>query len=333
MPGIDEDILRELMHRSTADLHAPSAVTTSAIGRQRRLHRSRLLSAGVSGAAAVTVVALVAASGGAQHAGAPAGPAKPQTVRLTAAQQVIYHLSSAAAAAHRPAGRYVVLTEIQSGGGDGSATQNIKRTSVIDSATGDVWTYQAGPGVPSELPMDAHGSPTQAEFDAWPTGSPQLRALLIQQAQLQARQAQQAMEAQIAKLPPKLRRLKRAIPVVNQHETGDDLAFGQATDWLWNPLLSPSLRSALYKVLASIPGVVVNTHATDMQGRASIEISRVDSGSKADVATFEDPSTGAVLESLFLNPPSHAGASDGFNSDLYQSITSQATLPANPYAG
>ena len=27
MPGIDEDILRELMHRCTEDLHAPSAVS------------------------------------------------------------------------------------------------------------------------------------------------------------------------------------------------------------------------------------------------------------------------------------------------------------------
>jgi hypothetical protein len=27
MPGIDGDIMRELMHRCTDDLHAPSAVT------------------------------------------------------------------------------------------------------------------------------------------------------------------------------------------------------------------------------------------------------------------------------------------------------------------
>ena len=38
-------------------------------------------------------------------------------------------------------------------------------------------------------------------------------------------------------------------------------------------------------------------------------------------ATFENPGTGAVLESL----SSDAGSS------LYQSITSYASLPANPY--
>jgi hypothetical protein len=332
MPGIDEDIVRELMHRSTEGLHASPVVTASAIGRQRRYHRSRLLGAGVTGAAAVTAIALVAASAGGSRAGSPAGP-QTQTIKLTAAQQVIYHLSSAAAAAHRPDGRYVVLTETQSDGGSGGPTQNIKRTSVIDSVTGDVWTYQDGVGVPRELPVDVHGSPTQAAFDAWPTSTRALRALLIQQAKQQAEQAEKAIRAQYARLPAKLRRLKPAIPGAQPHETAGDLAFEQATDWLWNPLISPSLRSALYKVLASIPGVVVNKHATDMAGRAAIEISRVNSGSKADVATFEDAGTGSVLESLFISPPSHAGASSGYASDLYRSITRRATLPANPYGG
>ncbi|HEX3310364.1 MAG TPA: hypothetical protein VHS32_29270 [Streptosporangiaceae bacterium] len=56
------------------------------------------------------------------------------------------------------------------------------RTSVLDRRTGDVWTYQRGAGVPSELPVARHDSPTAAQFDAMPTGTASLRALLLEQA-------------------------------------------------------------------------------------------------------------------------------------------------------
>jgi hypothetical protein len=174
------------------------------------------------------------------------------------------------------------------------------RTSVIDSLTGDTWTYQHGGNVPSELPVARHGSPTRAQFAAWPTNPTALRALLLRQGkQLVARDEE--------------------VP----GETPDDLVFQGATNWLWNPLLSPALRSALYKVLAATPGVVVKTGTTDRTGRPAIEISRYDSAAREDSATFENPSTGAVLESYF----SDAGT------DLYEAITSYATLPASPYSG
>ncbi len=82
---------------------------------------------------------------------------------------------------------------------------------------------------------------------------------------------------------------------------GDSLAglragFQQASDMLWNPLVGPALRSALYKVLAGVPGVTVNTSARDSDGRSATEISRVDDsglpGGRSDgviYAIYENP--------------------------------------------
>jgi hypothetical protein len=106
-------------------------------------------------------------------------------------------------------------------------------------------------------------------------------------------------------------------------ETPDGLVFEEATNWLWDPLLSPALRSAMYKVLAATPGVAVKTGTTDMTGRPAIEISWHDSVTGEQSTTFESPSTGAVLEQDF----SDAGT------DVYAAVTGYATPPANPYSG
>jgi hypothetical protein len=250
-------------------------------------------------------------------------------IRLTDAQRVVYRLSSAAAAAPQLTGRYIELTEIDIFPGEripgrlrktlariknvpalrseylgtlkaikelGSGPQTIQRTSVIESRTGDTWTYQHGRAVPAELPVARHGSPTKAEFAGWPTQPAALRGLLLTQARRQPQ---------------------------GRGETPDDLVFQQASNWLWNPLVSPALRSALYKVLAATPGVVVRTHARDATGRPAVEISRSDSAARQDIATFENPATGAVLES------SVTGA--GAGTEVYESVTSHATLPASPY--
>jgi hypothetical protein len=253
-------------------------------------------------------------------------------MRLTDAQRVLYRLSSAAAAAPQLTGRYVELTEIDTFPGMSriparlkktlaimkkvpalraeylgtlrhlkelrSGPQTYQRTSVIDSRTGDTWTYQHGQGIPAELPVARHGSPTKAEFAAWPTRPAALRGLLLTQARQQPQ---------------------------GRGETPGDLVFQQASNWLWNPLLSPALRSALYKVLAATPGVVVRTHARDATGRPAIEISRFDSAVKQDLATFENPATGTVLESSV--------SVTGAGRSVYQSVTSHATLPGNPYGG
>jgi hypothetical protein len=273
----------------------------------------------VTGAAAGTVAGVVVAGqGGSARSQPGATPA-----RLTAAQHALYQLSDAAAAAPAPAGRYVELIETQSGG--------IKRTSVLDRQTGDVYTYQRGAGVPSQLPVAKHDSPTTAQFAGWPTDPAQLRALLLAQARQQNAAAEKELQQQLSTLPAKLRE-KKAAAQAEAGITADDLVFEQATDTLWNPLVPPALRSALYKVLAGTPGVTVRTHTHDLGGRPATEISRVDNPEGETTSTFEDPATGTVLESLFVTPANRAtGATGSTGYDLYQSISSSGTLPANPY--
>jgi hypothetical protein len=70
----------------------------------------------------------------------------------------------------------------------------------------------------------------------------------------------------------------------------------------------------------------------DLSGRPATEISRVDNPGGETTSTFENPATGTVLESLFVTPANPAtGVTGSTYYDLYQSITSSSTLPANPY--
>lgn len=313
MPDLDEDILRDLIHRSTDDLHAPAAIGAGIVSRHRRRRlRNRALSVAATGAVAGTALA-IAATG---QSGAPGvrvtATAGTPVLRLTAAQTALYKLSAAAAATPRPAGRYVSLAEKQDGN---------ERTSVIDSLTGDIWTYQRAAGAPDELPVDKGGSPTEAAFDAMTTNLAALRALLLSQAKQQQAQAL-AEEKRVMAEHGK----NGAVPMPNLKLTDDDLVFEQATTMLWNPLVGPTLRSALYKVLADTPGVLVNTHAADDSGRLAIEISRYDRAAGVDDQTFENPATGAVLETAFV----YAG-NEPEGTDLYTSLTSSNTFPGDPY--
>ena len=107
--------------------------------------------------------------------------------------------------------------------------------------------------------------------------------------------------------------------------TADDKVFEQATDMLWNPMVGPQLRSALFKVLAGTSGVAVDPHAEDAKGRAAIKISRVDASTKVTAATFESPTTSQVLQTTY----NYADGTTG--SDLYLSTSRADALPANPY--
>jgi hypothetical protein len=108
--------------------------------------------------AAATTAALGTAAGvvtlvprQAPHSPPAQGP-RP-AITLTAAQRTLYRLSSFAAAAPQGRGRYVVMREMQ---------DSYKRTSVIDSLTGDTWTYphEAGGGAGACGRIQRPGRPT-----------------------------------------------------------------------------------------------------------------------------------------------------------------------------
>jgi hypothetical protein len=340
MPDLDEDILRQLMLRSTDDLFAPTHAASAAIRRQRR-HRMRTRVLGAAGTAAAaglavgTIASSQGGSGGTSQAtlrGGSGGTSQTVPIRLTAAQRTLFGLSAAAAKTTRPTGRYVVLAEnsYSIGYGSGGNSVNGPKTSVIDTITGGGLTYQdltvsgagsAGtPTPPAVLTGSRGGSPTVAQLDAMPTGTKALRAELLAQAKQQLAQGYEYFEAQAKKLGKKIK------VGVSPQPTDDDLVYEQAADLLWEPDLSPALRSALYKVLAATPGVTVKTGAVDSKGRPAVEISRVDTVAKTDVETFENPLTGGTLESAWKS-------SGELDEDLYLSTTYTNTIPPDPYKG
>jgi hypothetical protein len=327
MPDIDEDVMRELMMQSTADLFAGPAATAAALRRERqRRLRTRVLGiTGVAAAAGLAVGTLATGSGGAGPVVRPAAPAAPSTrgaVQLTDAQRTLYGLSAAAAATPRPAGRYVVLAEKSVSGGEVGP-----KTSVIDTITGGGVTYQeitasGYPPPPAMLNAPAGTSPTSAQLDAMPTSTAPLRAFLLAQAEQQISQANTDFEKAAKKAGKKI-----AAPGRETGQTDNDLVFGQAADLLWEPHLSSALRAAVYKVLADTPGVQVRSGATDSAGRPAVEISRHSTFNNEDVKTFENPKTGATLESAWVEPGGE------LLEDLYLSISYTNHIPANPYQG
>jgi hypothetical protein len=322
MPSTDEDVLRAAMRRCTEDVRAPASIAAQVVSHQRRrARRGRILTLTATTAAlaaAAGVVALVPR----QAAQTPGGHQTRPAIALTAAQRTLYRLSSVAANSPAGQGRYVVMREVQ---------DNYKRTSVIDSLTGDVWTYQQGAGVPAELPVARHDSPTQAQLAAMPTGPAALRALLISQYDEQQKQADAAMAAQLKQKDKILRRDHR--PAVTALKlTANDKVFEQASLLLWNPLVSPALRSAVFKVLAATPGVQVNSHARDGLGRRAVEISWFDRVTSVTLATFEDPATTRMLEQTDTSTPAAVnGHTSSTGRDLYLSVTRARAVPPNPY--
>lgn len=327
MPVTDEDLLRDLLHRATGDLRARPEVAAGVVSAARRRHRrTRTLGIGVTGAAAVTAIGVAAAAPG-TSLGRPrtTAPATAPAIRLTAAERTMARLSSAAAAAAAPAGRWVKMTEL-------AGTEH--KTTIVDTRNGNTWTFQpGGGGVPSEL-VSPHGLLTSAQLAAYPTDVASLRAFLLTQARQQAAEGLRAMlNALKKKNHGEYLRKKQAIAVAMPHETSNDLVFAQAAYVLWNPVISPALRSALLKVIAATPGIVVNAHARDSIGRPAVEISRYDRAANYTMAVFEAPDGTGVLETSSLHPATPA--SDGLPAeaayqlnDTYLSITWSAARPA-----
>ncbi len=242
---------------------------------------------------------------------------------------MLYHLSSVAGSQPQGQGRYAVMS---------TEGDDVKDTSVIDSRTGNMWSYQEGSnGYPSGKGFSPRYSPTSAQFAAMPTGLAALRAALITQ-----------WDEQNKAVPSPLR-TKAPTPVPRPLAvTDDDKIFQQASDILWNPLVGPALRSALYKVLAAVPGVTVDPSARDSTGRPAVEISRVDNsglpGGRSDgviYATYESPATGAVLESTITYPPGSdivtpqdpTGNGTVVDTTVYLSVAWASAIPADPYGG
>ena len=80
-------------------------------------------------------------------------------------------------------------------------------------------------------------------------------------------------------------------------------------------------------MLATTPGVTVDTSARDSQGRPAIKISRVDDYDGASYATYEKPDGSAVLQSSFTTSNLYGGTAVTF-SDVYLSITRTDKAPA-----
>jgi hypothetical protein len=337
MPATDEDIIRDLLHRYTDHVRPPASIAAEVAARQRRRDRRRVVSLAATGAAlgtAVGVIAVVPGHSSPARGGLSASGGKQPAIRLTADQRVLYHLSSVAAGQPQGQGRYAVMK---------TEGTDVKDTSVIDSHTGNMWSYQEGiDGTPSGKGYSPHYSPTSAQFAAMPTSPAALRSALIAQWHQQNKPTGTGTAAQRAShATPSV----QPIPVT---VSDNDIVFQQATYMLWNPLVGPALRSALYKLLATVPGVKVNPSARDSTGRPAVELSRTDisglPGGKSDgqiYATYESPATGAVLESAITYPPGSAmvtpqdpnGNGTVVDTTVYLSVTWDSAVPADPYGG
>lgn len=326
MPDVEEDVLREVMVRSTADLFASPAATAHALRRQRQQGmRTRMLGVtGIAAAAGVAIGTFVTVSGSGSGSGGHPGTGQ-SVAQLTDAQKTLYGLSSAAAATHRSPGAYVILGEKVTDSKPGKGTETGPRTNVITTATGSFISYQPvtitgsadAPWSAGALYAPPNNLPTIAQLNAMPTSPAALRASLLAQAKqlfAQARSVAQQLEKSTGKKYP--------VPQL----TDDDLLFDQAANALWDPRLSPALRAATYKVLAEIPGVTVKTGVTDSAGRPAVEISRVSTQGE-DVQTFENPRTSATLESAWVEPSGES------LEDLYLSITYTNNPPTTPPQG
>lgn len=323
-PISTEDALRDLLHRATADLVPPATEVAgrvaagtpagpvaidgragrhgAAAGRRppagRRLRRSLAVAGAVTVAAAAAVALVAPGTGQEGRRPAPTVAAPSPTMALSGAQ-VVYRLASVSGAVPAPIGRYAVQIEQQQEQGS-----SYVKASVVDSLTGDVWTYQQGPGVPAVLPRAPHLLPTEAQTNAMPTDPVALRAALVSA-------YDSASPADGGSATP---------------EPSDDTkAFVQAAQTLWNPLLDPPLRAALLRVIAATPGVQVAAHATDARGRAAVEVTLALPYLTESV--YMDPTNGTVDEFSFVDTPPGAGAQQTSGSDVYLSLTRSDAAP------
>ena len=179
-----------------------------------------------------------------------------------------------------------------------------------------------------------------------PTSPAALRAALI--AQWDTQNTPTKAELKLAKQSGRPRPLPKNYGTTPPAASDGDKVFQQASGLLWNPLVGPGLRAAIFRLLAATPGVTVKTSAHDLTGRPAVKISRTDtsgwSHGRSDgitYAMYESPATGAVLETTVTYPPGSDivtpqdpnGMVKDVEATVYLSITRSRTVPPDPYRG
>jgi len=320
MPLTDEDIVRDLFHRYTADVFPDASVATEVAVRQRRREIRRRAGSAVAAGAALGVAAGVIAivpgrSGGPADAtnttsAKPGGTATASApaITLSAGQRVLYQLSAAAAKQQAAAGRYVTLYEREDGNLD---------TNVIDTQTGTDYGYQRGyNGAPSGVGAPAKNfSPTETQFAAMPLDPAGLRKTLIAYYNAQ-------VDGQTPENLPGVEPESSPTP-------DNDIVFSQAMNFLWNPSTPPQLRAALFKVLAEMPAIQVDASAHDMLGRPAVKLTWTASDTTV-YTVYENPANGTVLEQTY-KWPADFDLAPGY--DLMLKVTRTNTIPPDPYTG
>ena len=344
MPIADEDVLRELLHRATEDVHAPSAVTAGIVSRhRRRLRSTRILSITTTSVAAAAALAAVvvprvgpSARGHAQPPAALPATELPATelpatelpavklppVKLTAVQ-VLDHLSVVAADAPQSTGRYIALTEMD-------LYPDTVYPANFPSEFLNPKLSPLGKKQLQQMVME-YGVERTSVFDAvtgdvWAyqrgAGVPGTGPVAAHWSPTRAEFA--AWPTNPAKL--------RALLVRQAGQTVGLDIIGVTVD-----RRRPGLRGGHH--LAVEPAAQPGPAIRDVQGargnawgdgqdryhgrgRPAIEISRYDSFEGME-STFESPGTGAMLEQDFTD----AGPA------VYAAVTGYATPPANPYRG
>ena len=330
-----ETQLREDLRSMTAG--QPFTPDISSIERRGRQLRRRATTArglaGLGAAAAVTAVAVAVAASPSRPLGSDAS-SRPLTSTslpaLTAKQTLLFRLASVSSALPAPAGRFVTLSETDTETGLAGASE---RTSIIDTTTGSSTTYQHAvasggqapsssyTGEPSVLTEGADPTSTEAWYAALPTEPAALRATLLALAKQQAQQSAQFFAQQAEKAGKTLPESGVQQPAL----TDDDDVYQEADTLLWSPLVQPTLRAALYRVLARTTGFTITDDVTDPSGRTAIAMTRHYSGIPETDITYEDPATGAVLAQVWQENGNTITA-------VYQAVSGSNTIPPNPYA-
>src|SRR4029453_2668965 len=111
---------------------------------------------------------------------------------------------------------------------------------------------------------------------------------------------QQPSPAFVATLPPEpkalMARLRR--DTRGHGQSSDEEVLVYISDLLrggGDPLVSPKLRAALYRVMAMIPGGDRVPGVADLAGRKGVAIGRVGDGGRARWDLILDPQTGRVI--------------------------------------